>query len=313
VIILLRRRFQFRNARRRRTSKPLAGVAVVLALLAAGCSAAMATLPSGPSLAPSSPYAEGACKRFDPTHGNLHRTIFVDAGHGGPDPGTSGPDGKGGVIAEKTATLAVALDLLPILRAQGYTVVLSRTGDSSVMRLGPGDLDGRVFTPDAEHRETLARVTCANDQKAGLLLSIHFNGFEDPTVGGTETFYDDARPFAGENQRVASLVQQDVQAALLAAGWQIPDRGITLDSSDDAPTLTAQAAAYPYLLLLGPAQVDWLTQPSQMPGVLSEPLFLSDPIEGAIAAGPSGQQAIAQGFAQAIAEAYTPPTSTPSP
>ncbi len=257
---------------------------------------------------PVSPYADGSCQSYAPLHGNVHRTIFIDAGHGGPDPGASGPDGQSGVIQEKTATLAVALDLAQMLRQEGYTVVLSRTRDSTVMRLRDGDLDSAVLTADAEHRETVARVICANSAQAGMLLSIHFNAFSDPSVGGVETFYDTARPFASENTRLATLVQQDVLAALANAGWQIPDRGTAVDTSDAAPTLTAQAAAYPYLLLLGPQQPGYLDQPSQMPGVLCEPLFLSDPIEAAIAASTAGQQALARGLVQAIDEAYTPPT-----
>lgn len=281
------------------------GAALVLVLLATGCRAALATL-HAPS-AVQSPFAAGSCQRFAPTQGNVHRTIFVDAGHGGPDPGTSGQTGQGSLIEEKAVTLAVGLDLLPILRAQGYTVILSRTRDSTVARLQPGDLDQDALTVDAEHRDTQARIDCANAQKAGLLLSIHFNGFDDPTVGGTETFYDTARPFADENERFAELVQSDMLAAMANAGWEIPDRGTANDTSDDAPTITAQAAAYPYLMLLGPQQGDWLTQPSQMPGALCEPLFLSDPIEATIAASTAGQQAIARGFAQAIDDAYSPP------
>jgi N-acetylmuramoyl-L-alanine amidase len=308
----------FRRSFRLRRSPAGPALAALLALLSCACSPSVPSLPELHSLpgltsrVAASPYADGSCQSFAPLRGNVHRTVFIDAGHGGPDPGTSGPDGQGGVIEEKNATLAVAIDLAQILRQQGYAVVLSRTRDSSVMRLHDGDLDGGVLTADAEHRETLARVTCANSSQAGVLLSIHFNGFSDPSVGGAETFYDTARPFASVNTRLATLVQQDVLAAMASAGWQIPDRGTATDTSDDAPTLTAQAAAYPYLLLLGPARTGWLDQPSEMPGVLCEPLFLSDPIEATIAASSAGQQAIARGFAQAIDDAYTPPAATPA-
>lgn len=251
----------------------------------------------------SSEFSSGACKSFGPTGHDAHRTVFIDAGHGGPDPGTSGPTPQVTTIQEKSATLAVALDLLPMLRADGYRVVLSRTRDTAVARLAPSDDPQGVMTLDANHRDLLERIACANQSGAQLLLSIHFNGFTDPSVGGSETFYDNARPFADDNQRFAMLVQQDVTSALANGGWNTRDRGIALDSSDNAPTLSAQAAAYQYLLELGPADPGWLDHPSQMPGALCEPLFLTDPQEASIAASQSGQKAIALGFARAI-ESY---------
>ena len=283
----------------------LLGLLLGLAISCARLAPRSYVRPTGAVTASATPaslvFAAGACQRFLPTHGDQHRTIFVDPGHGGPDPGTSGSGPQSATVDEKTATLAVALDLLPLLRAQGYTVVLARTGDTPVKQIDVADLQRGIYTAPGVYHDLLARIACANQNKADLLLAIHFNGFDDPTVGGAQTYYDTARPFAAENERFATLVQQNVLASLAAAGWQIPDRGISDDASDDAPTLAAQAANYHYLLELGPAQADWLTTPSTMPGVLCEVLFLTDPYEVPIAATQAGQQAIAQGFDQAIA------------
>ena len=35
-------------------------------------------------------FSPGACVAFPPTAGNRHLTVFLDAGHGGPDPGAGG-------------------------------------------------------------------------------------------------------------------------------------------------------------------------------------------------------------------------------
>ena len=43
--------------------------------------------------------------------------------------------------------------------------------------------------------------------------------------------------------------------------------------------LTSQGAAYGHLMILGPALHGWFDNPSQMPGALCEPLFLTDPGE----------------------------------
>ena len=47
-----------------------------------------------------------------------------------------------------------------------------------------------------------------------------------------------------------------------------------------------------------------------MPGALIEPLFITDPFEGTIAASVSGQETIARGLAQAIEQYFAPPVKT---
>ena len=43
----------------------------------------------------------GACMSFAPTHGRLNKTVFVDAGHGGLDPGVVGTSASGRTVQEK--------------------------------------------------------------------------------------------------------------------------------------------------------------------------------------------------------------------
>jgi hypothetical protein len=111
---------------------------------------------------------------------------------------------------------------------------------------------------------------------------------------------------------VATLVQTDVLAALNAHGWAIPDDGVVSDGSLGGPALSPAAAAYGHLLLLGPAMPGYFDTPSQMPGALIEPLFITDPFEGTIAASAAGQQAVAAGLAQAVAHYFAPPVPNPS-
>ena len=63
------------------------------------------------------------------------------------------------------------------------------------------------------------------------------------------------------------------------------------------------------MLLLGPADAGFFATPSQMPGALVEPLFVTDPFEGTLAASPSAQQVIARGIARAV-EQFLAPTAT---
>lgn len=251
-----------------------------------------------PSLAasqvPLSGLESGACISYPPTHGNSVRTVFLDAGHGGLDPGVVGAAG-GHQVLEKDSALAVATRLSTLLRADGYRVVMARTQDSSVIKLSASDSATGALTDDAEHRDLLARAACANAAGASVLLSIHFNGFDDPSVGGTETFYDVARPFAAANKQLAA----DLQSALVAE-LGTSDRGVWTDDQLAAPTLTNAGSAYGHLIELGPTASGWVDNPSQMPGALVEPLFVTNPADAQLAADPAGQQRIAGALASGL-------------
>jgi hypothetical protein len=68
----------------------------------------------------------------------------------------------------------------------------------------------------------------------------------------------------------------------MVSGYAIPDDGVLQDSGLGS-ALTSAAVAYGHLLLLGPAKAGYFTTPSQMPGALIEPLFVTDPFEASIA------------------------------
>ncbi len=263
---------------------------------------ALAASPGGTELDPSM-FEPGSCVAFSPTSGDRHQTVFLDAGHGGIDPGASGVTESGATIHEADETLPVELDAAALLRAQGYRVVVSRTRASTVIRPGSGDVATGVFTLQGEHADVAARDICANLAKATILLGIYFDAGTSATNAGSITGYDTVRPFASDNERLATLLQSDVLAHLNAHGWTVPNAGVVSDTTLGGPASTTTAANYDHLLLLGPADPGWFTTPSQMPGALIEPLFITDPFEGTIAASTAGQQAIAQGMAQA-AEQY---------
>lgn len=94
------------------------------------------------------------------------KTIVIDAGHGGKDPG----GGRGNLI-EKPIVLSLSKKISSILTAKGYTVLLTRETDR--------------FIPLKE------RTAFATRHKADLFLSIHANASENPKVNGIETYYLD--------------------------------------------------------------------------------------------------------------------------
>jgi N-acetylmuramoyl-L-alanine amidase len=99
-------------------------------------------------------------------------TVVLDPGHGGEQNllGSSSNNAVGPTgTLEKALTLAVAVRLASRLERLGARVLLTR----------PADRDVNV---SAANRAAVARQANAN-----IFLSIHFNGFSDPTVQGTET------------------------------------------------------------------------------------------------------------------------------
>ncbi len=247
-------------------------------------------------------FAKTACMAFAPTQGDRHLTVFLDAGHGGIDPGSVGTTASHRTIYEAEETLPVELDAMTVLRRDGFRVVVSRTTNSSVARLTNADVDGSLLTAQGVHVDVAARAVCANDGHADALIGIYFDAGE-PDNAGSVTGYDDARAFAAANLRLATLVQRDVLDAMNREGWQIPDEGVQLDSQLGS-SINPAGEQYGHLLLLGPAKSGWFETPSRMPGALIEPLFITDPFEGSIANSSRGQHVIASGIARAVEQFF---------
>ena len=92
--------------------------------------------------------------------------VVIDAGHGGHDTGTIGPNG----LMEKDLVLDVALRLGKLISKQlGAEVVYTRSSD--------------IFIPLEE------RTKIANDEKADLFISIHANSSPEKSATGVETYY----------------------------------------------------------------------------------------------------------------------------
>ncbi|MBI3332997.1 MAG: N-acetylmuramoyl-L-alanine amidase [Candidatus Omnitrophica bacterium] len=92
------------------------------------------------------------------------RTIILDAGHGGYDPGAIGHAG----LREKAVTLAVALRLRDLLERDGVRVVMTRESDRFISL-------GR-------------RSEIANRTGADLFVSIHANASRRRSISGFEVY-----------------------------------------------------------------------------------------------------------------------------
>jgi N-acetylmuramoyl-L-alanine amidase len=271
------------------------------------------THPSAPRAIDPSYFASGACMSYPPTSGDRHLTVFLDAGHGGLDPGGVGVTESGAQIEESTINLPIELDTMALLRAQGFVVVVSRTKNTTVLKLGPGDTDGQLLSLLGSHDDVAARDVCADKAKANLLVGIYMDAGGSPANAGSVSTYDTDRPFSAANLTFATLLQNDVVAAMNAQGWNIPDDGVVSDATEGSSVgdpaeggLAAASANYDHLLLLGPAAPGYFSTPSQMPGAVIEPFFITDPFEGSIAASSNGQRVVAKGIAKAVEHYFAP-------
>lgn len=122
------------------------------------------------------------------------KTILVDPGHGGLDPGAVAP----GAIYEKQITLSVAKLLQGLLQEAGATVLMTRAAD--------------VWVAERE------RVAMANMPGIDAVLSLHCNGYVNRGLSGTETYYYVA---TNQSKRLAQSIHSEVVRAV-----RFPDRGV---------------------------------------------------------------------------------------
>ena len=211
--------------------------------------------------------------------------IVIDPGHGGHDTGTIGPTG----VREKDVVLDVGLRLKKLLEKNtGCEVIMTRSDDT--------------FVPLEE------RTAIANEKGADLFISIHANASRDRSARGIETYYlnftsnPDALEVAArenatsqesvhqlqdlikkialtekveESQDFARLVQREVYRKIARTGGVQRDRGVK---------------KAPFVVLIG----------ANMPSILAEISFLSNPRDERLLKRSSYRQAIADALYKGV-------------
>ncbi len=126
--------------------------------------------------------------------------VAVDAGHGGEDPGASGPSG----LREKTVVLAIARKLADLIdKEPGMRAILTREGDYYIGLRN--------------------RVEKAREANADLFLSIHADAFRDPRVRGSSVYILSRRGASSEHARL--LAKKENSSDLIG--------GVSLDGKDN--------------------------------------------------------------------------------
>lgn len=226
-----------------------------------------------------------APRTFDPTLFQLDvKTIVLDAGHGGADPGAITADG----LREKDVALDVAERVAGKLRGGLFRVVMTRRGDETLSL-----------------RERARR---AREAGGDVFVSIHLNSIPRPDERGIETYYlgptDDPRvrelaraenrssgyslaDFRGllegvyvgvrqaESRRLAESVQGELLSSLRRHSPGLDDRGVK---------------SAPFVVLIA----------SEMPGILAEVSCVSHAEEARLLRDDAFREAIADALARGV-------------
>jgi len=211
--------------------------------------------------------------------------IVIDAGHGGHDTGTIGPNG----LQEKDLVLDVALRLGRLLESKlGAEVIYTRDDDT--------------FIP----LET--RTAIANEKQADLFISVHANSSQDSSARGVETYYlnfttnADALEVAARENAVSekSIYQlQDLVKKITLKDKIEESRELAGDVqaslyaglSPKSPTLKNRGVKKaPFVVLIG----------ANMPSILAEISFVSNPTDEKKLETPEYRQKIAESLYKGI-------------
>jgi N-acetylmuramoyl-L-alanine amidase len=208
--------------------------------------------------------------------------IVIDAGHGGHDTGTIGPTG----LMEKDLCLDVALRLGKIiqLKLPSAEVVFTRNDDT--------------FIPLER------RTEIANEAKADLFISVHANSSQDRQARGIETYYlnftgsSDAMEVASRENATSANAVHDLQDIVkkIANNEKIEESRDLAAIIQDSLSKRMEnlnrgernrgVRKAPFVVLIG----------ADMPSVLAEISFLSNPSDEQWLKKPENRQRVADGL-----------------
>ena len=226
-----------------------------------------------------------SARRSDP--GSGVRTIVLDPGHGGRNPGAKGPTG----LRESAVALSLARRVRAALRRQlpDVRVVLTRDGDYEV--------------------SLEERAAIANAEDADLFLSIHLNASSNPDdKGGVSTFVldtsDDEQALRLAARENGTRQQEVTQLQQILADLYREDQAkhsLRLAHELQRETLRGGRRVLPKLPDRGVKRaVFYVLVGARMPAALLEASFITRPEECHALQTDDYRQALADGIATAL-------------
>jgi N-acetylmuramoyl-L-alanine amidase len=212
--------------------------------------------------------------------------IVIDPGHGGHDTGTIGPHG----LMEKDLCLDIALRLGRMIedRLPNADVVYTRKDDT--------------FIPLED------RTSIANNAKADLFISIHANSSHDHAARGVETYYlnfatsQESMEVATRENALSQSSIHDLQDLVkkIARNEKIEESKELANDVQDSLAHRMQVVTQnqrnrgvkkaPFVVLIG----------ANMPSILSEISFISNPADEKLLKRPDQRQRVAEGLYHGI-------------
>lgn len=224
-----------------------------------------------------------------PAHNTVRRKpiVMLDPGHGGEDPGAISAHG----LREKDLVLSIARETKKRLEGMGYAVYMTRNED--------------IFIPLG------VRVAKARSRGADVFVSIHADSFTSPVARGTGVYILNPRGASSAAAKFLAQTQNNADAigGVRTSGNINVDNAI-LDMTQTATMRDSRKLGQHVLTELGKlnklhkGRVDEanfaVLRAPDIPSILVETAFLSNPVEEQLLASASFRQQCAQSIASGV-------------
>ena len=219
--------------------------------------------------------------------GKRQAVVMLDPGHGGEDPGAIGPSG----LREKDVVLSIAREMKKRLDALGYRTYLTRNED--------------IFIPLG------VRVARARRQKADVFISIHADAFTNPSARGTGVYAlstkgatSSAARFLAQTQNNADLIGGVKTVGIPSVDSAIMDMTQTVTNRDSLSLGQRVLTELGKLNKLHKGNVDRanfaVLRAPDIPSILVETAFISNPEEERLLGSTSFRQKCAQAMCDGV-------------
>ncbi|HXN75046.1 MAG TPA: N-acetylmuramoyl-L-alanine amidase, partial [Gemmatimonadaceae bacterium] len=223
------------------------------------------------------------------------KLVVIDAGHGGPDQGMTGPIGSSPWFTEKDVTLSVAIKLATVLRARGVDVLMTRTTDTLIA------LSDRGRIANSNHGDVFISIHC-NAPGSNTAAGAREHGFETYFLAEAKT-EDERRVQDMENESVkfetgANAPKGDPLSFIIT---DMAQNEHLRESSDLAQTIQQGLIDVHPGPNRGVQQANFaVLRGSYMPAVLVEIGFGSNQSEATYLSDQSNQRALARNIAESV-------------
>ena len=125
------------------------------------------------------------------------KTIYIDPGHGGIDPGAIYKE-----IKESDINLEISKQLKEELEKDGAKVYLTRIGDYDL---------SEINTKNHKRNDLTVRARIINESMCDMYISIHLNSDPSPTWNGAQIFYTNKNE---KNKKIAEIFEKEFKKQL---------------------------------------------------------------------------------------------------